>query len=611
MSAFDRCRGVRSILPQGVEGRGDAALISAARAGDAGAYGELTARHAESAGRLARLLVPTDDVDALVAEAFAKVRLVLQRGDGPDLAFRPYLLTAVRRLHIDHGAPASKPDEAPADAAAARAFTSLAEPWRMVLWHTEIEGHGPEQVATFLGESPDSVPALVSRAREGMRVAWLTLHEPTAEKECGWTRHNLGAYVRKVSFERDAARVERHLGGCERCAAICLELTEGTSDLRGILAPLVLGGAAKGYLATAGGPEAPTRKQVHAAATAARTAARTGARARAGAGAAVAGAATFLGRIGDAAAGAASAAAAASSGTTGRVGARLDRARDLVATRTVATAVAGVAAVAVIGAGAFVVVQSTDGPAEARAEAALTDVLDHDATTSDSEASGDAGGNDPAGSGASAERSGSATDDRSDPGSASPSDGPSDGPSDEVSDGASDDPPQDTADPTDPGGPGRASDRPSDRPSEPTRPTRPPTQQPVQSPTQQPTQSPSQQPSQPPTPPTDLSISASSRDLAGLFWGIDVRVTGLAPGRSATLEVRPSDGSATGLTMDRRCSRVSGGGATCRVSEASSTYHFNAQALLGGSNTITFTVYPDGDSDADTGDNSTSVTVRP
>jgi hypothetical protein len=33
--------------------------------------------------------------------------------------------------------------------------------------------------------------------------------------------------------------------------------------------------------------------------------------------------------------------------------------------------------------------------------------------------------------------------------------------------------------------------------------------------------------------------------------------------------------------------------------------------VLGGPNTITFSVYPDGDSDANTSDNSTSVTIRP
>ena len=86
---------------QRIEGPGDAELIAAVRGGDNEAYGLLFERHVEAARRLARQLVRGSDADDLVSEAFAKVLTVLQRGDGPDLAFRAYLLTAVRRLHID------------------------------------------------------------------------------------------------------------------------------------------------------------------------------------------------------------------------------------------------------------------------------------------------------------------------------------------------------------------------------------------------------------------------------------------------------------------------------------------------------------------------------
>ena len=84
-----------------IDGPGDAELISAVRGGDVDAYGELFARHVDAARRLARQLVAAGDADDLVSEAFAKVLVVLQRGGGPDLAFRAYLLTAVRRLHVD------------------------------------------------------------------------------------------------------------------------------------------------------------------------------------------------------------------------------------------------------------------------------------------------------------------------------------------------------------------------------------------------------------------------------------------------------------------------------------------------------------------------------
>ena len=78
-----------------IEAPADAELISAVRGGDVDAYGTLFERHVEAARRLARQLVPPADADDLVSEAFVKVLGVLQRGGGPDVAFRAYLLTSV------------------------------------------------------------------------------------------------------------------------------------------------------------------------------------------------------------------------------------------------------------------------------------------------------------------------------------------------------------------------------------------------------------------------------------------------------------------------------------------------------------------------------------
>ena len=43
----------------------------------------------------------------------------------------------------------------------------------MVLWHTEVEGQRPAEVAPLLGMSPNSVSALAYRAREGLRQAFV------------------------------------------------------------------------------------------------------------------------------------------------------------------------------------------------------------------------------------------------------------------------------------------------------------------------------------------------------------------------------------------------------------------------------------------------------
>jgi len=80
----------------------DADLIAASRAGDAAAYDTLYRRHVAAAHSLARQLVRNRaEADDVVAETFAKILDLFHRGGGPDDAFRPYLLTAVRRSAYD------------------------------------------------------------------------------------------------------------------------------------------------------------------------------------------------------------------------------------------------------------------------------------------------------------------------------------------------------------------------------------------------------------------------------------------------------------------------------------------------------------------------------
>ena len=250
----------------------DAELISSVRGGDVSAYGDLFARHRDAATRMARQLVRGPDADDLVSEAFAKVLNVLLAGGGPDVAFRAYLLTAVRRLHVDKMRATSRatptddltPYENPepfADTviagfeggAAAKAFASLPERWQLVLWHLEVEGQKPADVAPLLGMSANSVSALAYRAREGLRQAYLQMHTADlVDPDCQWTHAKLGAYVRKGLARRDVQKVEGHLDGCRKCMAMYLELDEVNSSLAALLGPLVLGGAATGYLASAG-----------------------------------------------------------------------------------------------------------------------------------------------------------------------------------------------------------------------------------------------------------------------------------------------------------------------------------------------------------------------
>ncbi|WP_370618523.1 sigma-70 family RNA polymerase sigma factor [Mumia sp. Pv 4-285] len=254
----------------------DAELISAVRAGDNAAYGVLFERHRDAAQRMARQLVRGPDADDLVSEAFIKVMDQLRAGAGPDVAFRAYLLTAIRRLHIDrvraqqrtqptddlerYDSGVEFDDTAVAqfeNSAAAKAFASLPERWQLVLWHLDVEGAKPADIAPILGMTANGVSALAYRAREGLRQAYLQVHlADTAAEECRWTTEHLGAYVRQGLGKRDNAAVREHLDGCARCTAVYLELVEVNSGLRGLLAPVLLGTVGLAYVADISGQAA-------------------------------------------------------------------------------------------------------------------------------------------------------------------------------------------------------------------------------------------------------------------------------------------------------------------------------------------------------------------
>ena len=246
----------------------DAQLIDAVRNGDTEAYGELFDRHRGAATRLSSQLVPGPDADDLVAESFVRVLALLQAGKGPDEFFRAYLLTSIRRLHIDRTRRQKRVrttgDEAELDravefvdpaemrfeqGAAASAFAALPERWQLVLWHLDVEGQKPADIAPLLGMSPNSVSALAYRAREGLRQAYLQSHlAPSLHASCRTTTGMLGAYVRGGLSARDSTRVEAHLDECSKCMGLYLELSEINSNLSGILGPALLGTAAAGYV---------------------------------------------------------------------------------------------------------------------------------------------------------------------------------------------------------------------------------------------------------------------------------------------------------------------------------------------------------------------------
>ncbi len=250
----------------------DPELISRVRGGDVTAYGTLFDRHIDAARRLASVMGSGSERDDLVSEAFVKVLDVLLAGGGPDVAFRAYLLTAVRRLHIDRirrdQRLTTTDDLTPYDAgvpftdtavagfeggAAAKAFASLPERWQLVLWHLEVENQKPADIAPLLGISPNSVSALAYRAREGLRQAFLQMHTgDLVSDSCKDINDLLGGYVRSALSQRDSRAVREHLEQCRRCTAVYLELFQVNSSLAAVLGPALVGTAAGAYLSSGG-----------------------------------------------------------------------------------------------------------------------------------------------------------------------------------------------------------------------------------------------------------------------------------------------------------------------------------------------------------------------
>jgi RNA polymerase sigma factor (sigma-70 family) len=228
----------------------DTDLLAAVRAGDTAAYGTLYERHSAATRQLAHALTRDPaDVDDLVAETFTKVFATLRAGRGPLVAFRAYLNTTLRHVsyhrrrrdsrieftddltRYDEGEPFQDPALARLEQAyAARAFRQLPARWRAVLWHTEVEGLSPAQIAPMLGMTPNAVAVLAHRAREGLRRLYLQQHVAIADKpECRWAGEHLGGHVRGRLGPRDDTRMTAHLACCGDCRARRDELTEEDS----------------------------------------------------------------------------------------------------------------------------------------------------------------------------------------------------------------------------------------------------------------------------------------------------------------------------------------------------------------------------------------------
>ncbi|MFI9573796.1 sigma factor [Microbispora rosea] len=234
-------------------------LLEAVRGGDTAAFGTLYRRHSAAARSLARQVVQGEDaVEDLLAETFARVLEAMRRGGGPACAFRPYLLASVRRYAAAGVADLADGDSLYVDpeltglerSPLARAYRSLPERWRALLWHVEIEGGRPADAGPLLGLSGRAAALLTRRARQGLREAYLRLHlENGPRAECRPILSMILRYVENGLPKQEAGAVDAHVAECIDCRSVFLQLVDLTQELRAVVGQLIAGPAVDDYLA--------------------------------------------------------------------------------------------------------------------------------------------------------------------------------------------------------------------------------------------------------------------------------------------------------------------------------------------------------------------------
>ena len=245
----------------------DAEMLERCRNGDARASAELWERHHRAGLVAARNIAPGLDADDLVAEAYAKILELLADGRGPRGAFRPYLYRVIRSLAADafrspeetSGELEEIPDLTEAGPwedsafdrnAAAQAFASLDERWQTALWYSEVEGMPPREVARIMGMSANGVSALLVRARDGLRSAWVEAHvnREVEGAACRSTLEHLQRFQRGKLTAGRRRQVEEHLDECASCARAAAEYSSLNRRLALVLATVFVGGAAPALL---------------------------------------------------------------------------------------------------------------------------------------------------------------------------------------------------------------------------------------------------------------------------------------------------------------------------------------------------------------------------
>ena len=168
-------------------------LIGGVRDGDPEAMAILYGRYRVSGLIFTRALMSgAQEAEDVLHEAFVKAFRAIRNGAGPTTVFAPYLNISIRSVASTSWKKAGRERPAPQEdldttvedpglesavyiaehGHIAAAMRTLPQRWRTVLWHAEVLGKKPRDIAPVLGIEPNAVSALLIRARAGLRSAY-------------------------------------------------------------------------------------------------------------------------------------------------------------------------------------------------------------------------------------------------------------------------------------------------------------------------------------------------------------------------------------------------------------------------------------------------------
>jgi DNA-directed RNA polymerase specialized sigma24 family protein len=243
-----RPKRIPSVYPGGIENLRDDQLLSAVRAGDTDAFGQLYLRYARPAQYVATQLVDSHERgEDLAAEAFTVLLEQLVAGNGPALHFWPDLLAQLRTTMFET---APDPDSPFADqeeimggclsdalldsvrhdheyGLVLEAFAGLSVRARKLLLCLRIRGMSVEAVAASLRTDTHLVVRAAATATEALRVAYLQAHvPPSVFPACVEPAGRLAAWLCGHLAEQPRQQVSRHVAQCSACAHVTDELAQ-------------------------------------------------------------------------------------------------------------------------------------------------------------------------------------------------------------------------------------------------------------------------------------------------------------------------------------------------------------------------------------------------